>query len=113
VEEAQYDSALMRQFVGIDLGRDPVPDETTACKFRHRLEEHLLGGELLETVNLHLQNKGVRIATGTIVGAAIIPASSSTKNREQKCDPEMRPTKKGTPRYFGMKAHVVWTARPS
>ena len=43
VEEALYDSAGMRQFVGIDLGREPVPDETTVCKFRHLLEEHELG----------------------------------------------------------------------
>jgi IS5 family transposase len=40
--------------VGIDLGREPVPDETTVCKFRHLLEEHQLGGEMLEAVNLHL-----------------------------------------------------------
>jgi IS5 family transposase len=29
VEEALYDSRAMRQFVGIDLGREPVSDETT------------------------------------------------------------------------------------
>src|SRR5437764_4820076 len=29
VEEALYDSVVMRQFVGIDLGCEPVPDETT------------------------------------------------------------------------------------
>ncbi|MGE3153423.1 MAG: transposase, partial [Nitrospiraceae bacterium] len=40
VEEALYDSRAMRQFVGIDLGREPVPDETTICKFRHLLEGH-------------------------------------------------------------------------
>ena len=34
-EEALYDSRSLRQFVGIDLGREPVPDETTICKFRH------------------------------------------------------------------------------
>jgi IS5 family transposase len=28
-EEALYDSASMRNFVGIDLGREAVPDETT------------------------------------------------------------------------------------
>src|SRR5215471_17044903 len=28
----------MRSFVGIDLGREPVPDETTVCRFRHLLE---------------------------------------------------------------------------
>ncbi|MGA2001121.1 MAG: IS5 family transposase, partial [Terriglobales bacterium] len=106
VEEALYDSVVMRSFAGIDLGREPVPDETTVCKFRHLLEEHHLGGEMLETVNLHLQSQGVRITTGTIVDATIIHAPSSTKNREQKRDPEMHQTKKGNQWYFGMKAHV-------
>jgi len=106
VEEALYDSVVMRQFVGIDLGREPVPDETTVCKFRHLLEEHSLGGQMLEAVNLHLQSQGVRITTGTIVDATIIHAPCSTKNREQKRDPEMHQTKKGKQWYFGMKAHV-------
>jgi len=106
VEEALYDSVVMRNFVGIDLGQEPVPDETTVCKFRHLLEQHGLGGEMLETVNLHLQSQGVRITTGTIVDATIIHAPSSTKNREQKRDPEMHQAKKGQQWYFGMKAHV-------
>src|SRR5436309_13012035 len=42
VEDALYDSPVMRQFVGIELGREPVPDETTGCKFRHLLEERQL-----------------------------------------------------------------------
>ena len=37
VEEALYDSLAMRQFAGIELGREPVPDETTMCRFRHLL----------------------------------------------------------------------------
>jgi IS5 family transposase len=106
VEEALYDSAVMRGFAGIDLGREPVPDETTVCKFRHLLEEYCLGGEILETVNLYLQRRGLRITTGTIVDATIIEAPSSTKNQEQKRDPEMHQTKKGNQWHFGMKAHV-------
>ena len=47
VEEALYDSPVMRQFVGIDLGQEPAPDETTVCKFRHLLEEHGLGEKIL------------------------------------------------------------------
>ena len=105
VEEALYDSVVLRQFVGIDLD-EPVPDETTVCKFRHLLEDHQLGGEMMETVNVHLQEKGVRITTGTIVDATIIHAPSSTKNREEKRDPEMHQAKKGKQWYFGMKAHV-------
>src|SRR6202163_1967106 len=106
VEEALYDSATLRQFAGIDLGGEPVPDETTVCNFRHLLEKHNLGEEILGTVNLHLQAKGVRITTGTIVDATIIHAPSSTKNREQSRDPEMHQAKKGKNWYFGMKAHV-------
>ncbi len=105
-EEALYDSPVMRQFARIDLGNEPVPDETTVCKFRHMLEEHRLGGEILETVNLYLQQRGVRITTGTIVDATIIHAPSSTKNQDQKRDSEMHQTRKGKTWYFGMKAHV-------
>src|SRR5207302_1642358 len=83
----------MRQFVGIDLGCEPVPDETTVCKFRHLLEEHQLGEQILGQVNLHLQAQGVRITTGTIVDATILHAPTSTKNREQQRDPEMHQTK--------------------
>ena len=106
VEEALYDSPLMREFVGIDLGREPVPDETTGCKFRHLLEEHEIDAAMLATVNEHLRKKGVRIATGNIVDATTIQAPSSTKNQKQERDPEMHQTKKGKQWYFGMKAHV-------
>jgi transposase, IS5 family len=106
VEEALYDSPLMRRFAQIDLGNEPVPDETTVCKFRHLLEQHSLGSAILETVNFHLQSRGIKITTGTIVDATIIHAPSSTKNREQKRDPEMHQTRKGKQWYFGMKAHV-------
>src|SRR5262245_27149998 len=56
VEEALYESVSMRRFAGIDLGREPVPDETTILNFRHLLN-------------------------GTIVDATIIAAASSTKNQ--------------------------------
>ena len=53
-EEALYDSRAMRLFVGIDLGNEPVPDETTICKFRHLMERHNLGDELFRLVNVYL-----------------------------------------------------------
>ena len=93
VEEALYDSPVMREFVRIDLGQEPAPDETTVCKFRHLLEEHRVGEKIPGTVNLHLQVRGVRITTGTIVDATILHAPTSTKNREQR-DPEMHQTRK-------------------
>jgi len=106
VEEALYDSLAMRRFVGIDLGREPVPDETTVCRFRHLLEEHDLGRQLFDEVQRHLADKGLKVATGTIVDATIINAPSSTKNAQKARDPEMHQTKKGNQWYFGMKAHL-------
>jgi transposase, IS5 family len=106
VEEALYDSAAMRSFVGIDLGVEGAPDETTVCKFRHLLERNKLGKTLLRAVNEHLRRTGIKITTGTIVDATIIGAPSSTKNKDGKRDPEMHQTAKGNQWYFGMKAHV-------
>ena len=105
VEEALYNSLAMRRFVGIDLGREAVPDETTMCRFRHLLEEHELGRRLFDEVRQHLAAKGLKIATGTIVDATIISAPASTKNAHKARDPEMHQTKKGNQWYFGMKAH--------
>jgi len=106
VEEALYDSLAMRSFVGIDLGREPVPDETTACKFRHLLEKHEIGRQLFEQVHVHLEKQGIKVSTGTIVDATIISAPSSTKNAAGERDPDMHQTKKGKQWYFGMKAHI-------
>lgn len=106
VEEALYDSTSMRAFVGIDLGREPAPDETTVCKFRHLLEKHALGKQLFKAVNRHLQKQGLKVTSGTIVDATIIGAPSSTKNQDGRRDPEMCQTKKGNQYYFGMKAHI-------
>jgi len=105
-EEALYDSLTMRQFAGIDLGREPVPDETTLCKFRHLLERHDLGAALFQCVHEHLEQHGLKLSAGTIVDASIIHAPSSTKNAAQARDPEMHQTKKGNQWYFGMKAHI-------
>jgi IS5 family transposase len=106
VEEALYDSTAMRRFAGIDLGREPVPDETTVCRFRHLLERHDLGRRLFEEVRRHLDANGVAVARGTIVDATIIHAPSSTKNADNARDPDMHQTRKGNQWYFGMKAHV-------
>jgi IS5 family transposase len=106
VEDALYDSLTMRAFVGIDLGREPAPDETTVCKFRHLLERHGLGQQMLTVVNGYLDRHGLKIGTGTIVDATILAAPSSTKNKDQKRDPEMHQVKKGKQWHFGMKAHV-------
>ena len=105
-EEALYDSAGLRRFVGIDLGREPVPDATTMLKFRRLLNDHKLGEQLFAKVGEVLQQGGFKLKTGTIVDATIIGAPSSTKNADNARDPEMHQTKKGQQWYFGMKLHI-------
>ncbi len=106
MEEALYDSAAMRRFVGIDLGREGAPDETTVCKFRHLLEKHGLAERLFAAINEHLSRHGMKLSQGTIVDATIIAAAPSTKNQAKARDPDRHQTKKGRQWYFGMKAHI-------
>ena len=106
VEEALYDSAAMRRFVGIDLGREGAPDETTLCKFRHLLERHGVADHLFAAVGEHLKQHRFKLSQGTIVDATIIAAAPSTKNKAKTRDPDMHQTKKGQQWYFGMKAHI-------
>ncbi len=105
-EEALLDSTALRRFVGIDLGRERVPDGTTLLKFRRLLETHQLGEQLFATVGQVLQARGLKVGTGTIVDATIIAAPSSTKNADKARDPEMHQTRKGQQWYFGMKLHI-------
>jgi IS5 family transposase len=104
-EDALYESPALRGFAGVDQGRAAAPDESTILNFRHLLEAHDLCGKILDTVNLYLAGKGIRISTGTIVDATIIQAPSSTKNEKKERDPQMHQTKKGNQYYFGAKAH--------
>jgi IS5 family transposase len=93
-------------FLGITFRQEPVPDETTILNFRHLLEQHGLGDSLFQAVGEYLQERGLRIAGGTILDASTISAPISTKNKDKARDPEMRSTRKGKQRYFGMKAYI-------
>lgn len=105
-EDALYDSETMRRFVGVDLGEDAFPDETTILHFRHLLERHQLTEAIFAVVQELLTAKGILLKTGTIVDATMISAPSSTKNATKTRDPEMKQTRKGNMWYFGMKVHV-------
>ena len=105
-EEALLDSPALRRFVGIDLGRERVPDATTLLKFRRLLEHHELGAALFAQVGDVLEDRGLKVGTGTIVDATIIAAPSSTKNADKARDPDMHQTRKGQQWYYGMKLHI-------
>ena len=72
VEEVLYDSAALRRFVGVDLGRAPAPDVATVSRFRQLLDAYELAAEIMDKVNRHLDDKGIRISTGTITDATIL-----------------------------------------
>jgi IS5 family transposase len=102
-EDALLDSTVLRCFVGIDLGRERVPDATTLLKFRRLIEKNKLGEALFAKVGEALQAQGLKVGTGTVVHATIIGAPSSTKNAAKERDPEMHQTKKNRQRFFGRK----------
>src|SRR3954462_7435376 len=54
-EEALYDIQSMRAFCNLELGRDPIPDETTILNFRHLLEAHELTKTVFEAVAEYLE----------------------------------------------------------
>ena len=105
-EEEIYDRITFQKFLDIDINNDQIPDESTILRFRHFLEEHRLQERMFRVVNKLLEDEWLFIKEGTTVDATILPASSSTKNKNKERDPEMHSTKKWNNYYFGMKAHV-------
>ncbi len=105
MEEAFFDTPVYREFAQLDAhGR--LPDESTILRFRHRLEKHKLAEQILMVVNALLTERGLLLKAGTAVDATLIPAPSSTKNKNRARDPEMHSSKKGNQWHFGMKAHI-------
>jgi IS5 family transposase len=105
-EDALYDSESMRRFVGVELGDEVVPDETTILRFRHLLEQHGLTQAIFVSISGLLEERRLLLRSGTIVDATIIAAPSSTKNASATRDPEMKQTHKGRNWHFGMKLHI-------
>jgi IS5 family transposase len=67
--------------VGIELGREPVPDATTLLKFRRLLNAHDLGEALFARVGQELQAQSIKINTGAIVDATIIRVLTNSRVR--------------------------------
>ena len=105
VEEALYESPVLRRFVGVDLasaraGREHNLAIPASAGTTRSGRSHAATGERIS------ESRGSRISRGTIVDATILHAPSSTKNRNGERDPEMHQTRKGKQWYFGLKAHI-------
>ena len=96
-EAALYDIQSMRAFCNLELGRDPIPDETTILNFRHLLETHGLTKAVFEAVADHLEARGALLRGGTIVDATLIAAPPSTKDAAGWRDPRDALLEEGEP----------------
>jgi len=105
MEDALFEVPMYRDFVDLS-GSERIPDRVSILRFRHLLEEHQIGVQILAAVNATLIDKGLMLKSGTVVDATLIAAPSSTKNSTGKRDPEMHQTKKGNQWHHGMKGHI-------
>ena len=55
----------MRQFAGIDLVKEPVPDETRIHNFRHLMERYNPGDQMFRLVNVYVAENGLKVTRGT------------------------------------------------
>jgi IS5 family transposase len=95
IEDAIFDRAAMRHFVGVDPHWGAAPEASTLGKFHTLLEAHDLTRRIIETINAHLAAQGLMMRLGTIVDANLIAAPASTKKDDKQRDPEMQQSKKG------------------
>lgn len=88
------DSRAFSEFCGVELSNQ-VPSGDMLGQFRNLLLRSGLQEKLFAQVVYLLQERGLLLKKGTIVGSTLIAVPSSTKNREKKRDPEAHSVKKG------------------
>lgn len=91
----------MRRFMGLDFAVEQGPDATTLLHIRHLLEERRLAEQLSAAQNETFEERGWVMRGGSIVGATIIAAPSSTKNATGIRDTQLHQAKKRNQWFFG------------
>jgi len=66
-EELMHDSHAVQEFLGLDLGKDAPPDETTILRFRHLIERHQSGPRILKLVNRRLRRSACAPSTPAVI----------------------------------------------
>jgi len=79
MEDMLYDVASMHLFTRFSPG-SVISDNTTIVNFSHFLEKYNLPSQLLKKVNQCLSCAEIYLKIGTLFNAAMIEATSSTKN---------------------------------
>lgn len=112
LEDALIDRLSFRRFVGLSLA-EQVPDHTTLCRFRNRLNEAGLLEKLFGELDKQLDNAGLILRRGTMLDATVIETASARppfgSPEAKPYDPDAgftrRQGKSGS--RYGYKAHVA------
>jgi IS5 family transposase len=95
MDDSLFETVLYREFVRLS-SVERIPDRFSILSFRHLLEEHHLAEQILASVNATLTDKGLVPREGTVVGATLIAAPSSTMNQNGKRTPRCTRPKRET-----------------
>ena len=116
IEECLHDRISFLDFVGLSV-EDDVPDHSTICRFRCRLQELGLYEKVFNAVNLQLRDKGFLLNKGVIMDATIIESrersnkskkkSSSESLKTESCEVKASWVVKRKKSYFGYKLHTT------
>ena len=109
-EEQIKDRLSFQKFVSLDA-QEPVPDETTLCRFRQRLIECRLHEELLDLFNAQLEARGYLVKRTVLVDATLVESSRKRPARTAATegtapDAAVSYTRKYGKSYYGYKAHI-------
>lgn len=109
-EEQIKDRLSFQKFVQLDA-QEPVPDETTICRFRQRLIASRVHEQLLDWLNGQLEDKGYILKRTTLVDATIVESSRKRPERATVADrtapdADASYTYTASGSHYGYKAHV-------
>lgn len=110
VEEQLKDRFSFQKFVQLEA-QEPVPDETTICRFRQRLIECQLHTQLLELLNRQLEARGYIVKRTTLVDATIVESSRARPEKAAIAagtapDSDASYTRNACRSFYGYKAHL-------
>jgi IS5 family transposase len=107
LEEAIRDRLSFQRFLGLSL-HDPVPDETTICRFRGLLARREVGERLLALLAAQLDAQGLLVKQGSLIDATLLKAQPRLPHKGHPSpDPEADWVKKGKDGHLGYKAHIT------
>jgi len=109
-EFAVADRMVFQKFLGISVS-EPVPDETTICRFRNRIKQKGISERLFKVVNNQLETKGYIVKKITLIDASLIKSKTKPLKKndssDTKKDKDATWTVKNGKPHFGYKAHIA------